>query len=228
MYTYAFFKTPTSPLKLPSGIRGCLEIISFQGLSALVEPELKAQDLPDTDEQLIQAVLIHDQIIRSVFEQITLLPLRFGICFRSTIALSEHLARHQQDYLQKLEQFQGKTEYCLQGIPLEPTPVRTPPNPINSFSQGGREYFLAKKQLHQLQIDHQQQQAQEWQQLVNTISQTYTEIHFAQSQPNRERIYILTHRTQSPQLQEKLEQWQNQSPHWQLTLGDAIPPYHFL
>ncbi|WRH68025.1 MAG: hypothetical protein RSE13_06995 [Planktothrix sp. GU0601_MAG3] len=50
MYTYAFFKTPTSTLKLPSGIRGCLEIIGFQGLSALVEPDLKAQDLPDTDE----------------------------------------------------------------------------------------------------------------------------------------------------------------------------------
>ncbi|CAD5952596.1 GvpW [Planktothrix agardhii] len=123
MYTYAFFKTPISPLKLSSGIRGCLEIINFQGLSALVETDLKAQDLPDTDEQLIQAILIHDQIIRSVFEQTTLLPLRFGICFPSDIALSEHLALHQQDYLQKLEQFQHKTEYCLQGIPLEPTPV---------------------------------------------------------------------------------------------------------
>lgn len=228
MYTYAFFKTPTSSLKLPSGIRGCLEIVSSQGLSALVEPDLNAQHLPDTDEQIIQAVLIHDQIICSVFEQITLLPLRFGTCFRSTIALSEHLALHQQDYLQKLEQFQDKTEYCLQGIPHEPTRVQTLPNPINLPLQRGRDYFLAKKQLHQFQIDYQQQQAQEWQQLVNTISQTYTEIHFAEGQPNRERIYILIHQTQSPQLQKKLDQWQNQSPHWQLTLGDATPPYHFV
>ncbi|BBD55630.1 GvpL/GvpF family gas vesicle protein [Planktothrix agardhii 1029] len=228
MYTYAFFKTPISPLKLSSGIRGCLEIINFQGLSALVETDLKAQDLPDTDEQLIQAILIHDQIIRSVFEQTTLLPLRFGICFPSDIALSEHLALHQQDYLQKLEQFQHKTEYCLQGIPLEPTPVLTQPNSINSSPQRGRDYFLSKKQFHQRQLEYQQQQAQEWQELVGTISQTYPENRFADSQPNRERIYILIDQTQTLQLQDQFNQWQSQSHHWQLSLGDALPPYHFL
>lgn len=229
MYTYAFFKTPTSPLKLPPGIKGSLEIISFYGLSALVEPNLQSHDLPDTDEQLIQAILIHDQIICAIFEQTILLPLRFGICFHTAASISEHLALHQQDYLQKLEQFQGKAEYCLQGVPLEPTPntpTQTPP--IDSSPQRGRDYFLAKKQLHQRQLEHQHQQTQEWQQLINTISQSYPETRFAESQPNRERIYILIPQTQAIQLQEQLNKWQDQSLHWQLTLGDAIPPYHFL
>jgi hypothetical protein len=229
MYTYAFFQTPTSPLKLPQGIRGSLQIINFQGLSALVEPDLKAEDLPDTDEKLMQAVLIHDQIICTVFQQITLLPLRFGICFSSATAIFEHLALHQQNYLQKLQQFQGKAEYCLQAVSLEPTPnTPTQTNPIDSPPQRGREYFLAKKQLHQRQLEHQQQQTQEWQQLVDTISQTHPEIRLADSQPSRERIYILIHQTKELKLQEQLNQWQSQSHHWQLTLGDAIPPYHFL
>lgn len=229
MYIYAFLKTPTSPLKLPPGIKGSLEIISNQGLSALVEPNLQAEDLPDTDEQLMQAVVIHDQITCVIFYQTSLLPVRFGTCFRSKIALFEHLVLHQQNYLHKLDQLQGKAEYCLQGVPLDPLPnTLTPTNPTDLPPLRGRDYFLAKKQLHHRQFQHQQQQTQQWQQLVEILSQTYPETSLADSQPNRERIYILIPQINEPKLQEQLKQWQSQYTHWQLSLGNALPPYHFL
>ncbi|VXD18906.1 Gas vesicle protein GvpW [Planktothrix serta PCC 8927] len=229
MYIYAFLKTPASPLKLPQGIKGCLEIINSQGLSALVEPDLQAEDLPDTDEQLMQSVVIHDQITCAVFYQTSLLPVRFGTCFRSETALFEHLALNQQNYIQKLEQLQGKAEYCLQGVPLDPSQNQPNlPNPTDSPSLRGRDYFLAKKQLHQRQLEHQQQQSQQWQQLIEIIGQTYPETLLADSQPNRERIYILIPQTNEIQLQQQLNHWHSQYTHWQLSLGQALPPYHFL
>jgi len=229
MYIYAFLKTPTSPLKLPPGIKGSLEIISSQGLSALVEPDLQAEDLPDTDEQLMQFVVIHDQITCAVFHQTSLLPVRFGTFFHSEIALFEHLALNQQNYIRKLEQLQGKAEYCLQGVPLDP-----PKNPLNQANSTdspplrGRDYFLAKKQLHQRQLEHQQQQSQQWQQLIDMISQTYAETRLADSQPNRERIYILIPLTNDLKLKQQLNHWHSQYTYWQLSLGEALPPYHFL
>jgi hypothetical protein len=38
----------------------------------------------------------------------------------------------------------------------------------------------------------------------------------------------LIDQTQTLQLQDQFNQWQSQSHHWQLSLGDALPPYHFL
>ncbi|MBE9144562.1 GvpL/GvpF family gas vesicle protein [Planktothrix mougeotii] len=229
MYIYAFLKTPTSPLKLPQGIKGSLEIISDQGLSALVEPNLQAEDLPDTDEQLMQAVVTHDQITCTIFHQTSLLPVRFGTCFRSKTALLEHLVLYQQNYFNKLDQLEGKAEYCLQGVPLDPPAnTLTQTNPTDLTPLRGRDYFLAKKQLHHHQLQQQQQQTQQWQQLLEVLCQTYPETYLADSQPNRERIYILMQQSNESKLQEQLKQWQSQYTHWQLSLGNAVPPYHFL
>lgn len=43
-----------------------------------------------------------------------------------------------------------------------------------------------------------------------------------------ERIYLLGDRQQAEQLQEKMLQWQSQCFHWEMSLGEALPPYHFV
>ncbi len=230
MYTYAFFKTPTSPLLLSQGIRGSLKIITSENLSAIVEPALGTDNLPDTDEQLMQAVLIHDQIIREAFQQTPLLPLRFGTCFSSESALVQHLQLHQQQYLDKLEQFQGQAEYLLKAVPLEFPSENLSLSKPNSPSPPlkGRDYFLAKKQLHQRQLEHQHQQNQQWHDWVNILRQSYPNLILPESQTTEQRIYLLIPQTQEPQLRDQLQQWQTQNVHWQLTLSEALPPYHFL
>ena len=79
LYTYAFLKTPTEKLKLPVGITNPVLLITSGTLSAVVEPEVCLDTLQNDEECLIQAVLCHDRVIYELFQQTTVLPLRFGI-----------------------------------------------------------------------------------------------------------------------------------------------------
>ncbi|HEY9747959.1 MAG TPA: GvpL/GvpF family gas vesicle protein [Allocoleopsis sp.] len=223
MYTYAFLNTPTHPLELPQGIDGALELVSCDRLCALVEPKLSFEALQENDAQLVEAVLIHDRVIRELFQQTPLLPLRFGTRFVSAEGLLTHLQTHGQDYLTKLTTFCGKAEYTLKLTPLVLAVESALPNETQ-----GREYFLAKKRRFQSQFEQQQQQTNEWQALVQAIALTYPNPVLGEAQDGSQRVYLLVSQQDEPQLYDYLEAWQAQCPHWELTLSEALPPYHFV
>lgn len=223
MYTYAFLNTPTHTLELPQGIEGVLELISCDRLSALVEPKLSFEALQENDAQLVEAVLTHDRVIRELFQQTPLLPLRFGTCFVSAEGLLAHLQTHNQEYLEKLALFGSKVEYTLKLTPL-PLAVESA---LPTETQG-REYFLAKKRRFQSQFEQQQQQTNEWQALVQAIALTYPNPVLGEAQDGSQRVYLLVSQQDEPQLYDYLEAWQAQCPHWELTLSEALPPYHFV
>ncbi len=41
-------------------------------------------------------------------------------------------------------------------------------------------------------------------------------------------IYLLVDRSQENQLYEAFSSWQLRCPSWQMSIGEALPPYHFL
>ena len=67
-----------------------LEWIESVGLAAVVEPELALETIEQDDSQLIQAVIGHDRVIQTLFQQITVLPLRFGTCFQDRESVINH------------------------------------------------------------------------------------------------------------------------------------------
>ncbi|MEB3882069.1 GvpL/GvpF family gas vesicle protein, partial [Lyngbya sp. CCY1209] len=140
MYVYAFLKTPRVPLNLPQGIENPVDLVTTDDLCALVEPNLGAENLPQTDdEELMRAVLAHDRVLCEVFEQTTLLPLRFGTCFHSEARLLEHMASERDRYSRQLDQLQGRAEYLLRGVPRDYVRPEPPTEPEPSQ---GRAYFL--------------------------------------------------------------------------------------
>ncbi|MBW4468541.1 MAG: GvpL/GvpF family gas vesicle protein [Pegethrix bostrychoides GSE-TBD4-15B] len=219
MYTYAFLAN-SQPLELPEGIWGSLELVQTESLAALVEPDLPAESLQQADRQLMQAVLSHDRIIQEVFQQATVLPLRFGTYFISRQGLVDHLKSHQQDYLTKLAQLSGKAEYTLK---LTPTPF--PENPIAADSKG-KEYFLAKKRLYQQQADWQQQQQSDLEALIAQASADYP-IRQGEAETHP-KLYLLSDQQREIELQQQLSRWQQQCSTWELVLSEALPPYHFV
>lgn len=222
MYTYAFLMSDVT-LDLPEGIWGSLELVAVERLAALVEPELPLAVLQQTDRQLMQAVLSHDRVIQDLFQQTTVLPLRFGTCFVSRQRLLEHLQFHQQEYLEKLTQLQGKAEYAVKLTPL-PLPEFAIPTEVQ-----GKDYFLAKKRRYQDQSEWQQQQQQELEQLHRLIQQRYVNaVRSNETADGIERIYLLHPHQAEQQLQTYLADWQDQSRCWSLTLGEMLPPYHFV
>jgi hypothetical protein len=222
MYTYAFLLNAKQPLELPEGIWGSLELISLAELAALVEPDL-ALDTLQSDRQLMQAVLSHDRVIQEVFQQTAVLPLRFGTCFISRQGLLDHLRAHQQKYLEKLIQLQDKAEYAIKLVPLS-FPETTIASEIK-----GKEYFLAKRQLYQKQADWQQQQQQEWQSLNSLMSEHYPEaVRGGEANDGAERFYVLRSPQEAQDLQAQLSIWQRQLHYWEMSLGEALPPYHFV
>lgn len=219
MYTYAFLST--IPPKLPEGIFGSLQIISADGLAALVEPDLAAESLQKNDQQLVQAVLSHDRVIRELFEQTTVLPLRFGTCFASRQGLIEHLETNSAEYLIKLAGLQDKAEYAL-----KLTPIAFPEATIGANVKG-KDYFLAKKEIYQAQAAWQSEQQRELEALFEAIAQQYPWMK-GEADNDIERIYLLGDRQSEPLLPTSLKTWRLHSAHWELILGEPLPPYHFV
>lgn len=221
MYTYAFLLNSGTPLDLPEGIWGSLELVGVADLAALVEPDLSVEPLQQSDRQLMLAVLSHDRVIQEVFQQTAVLPLRFGTYFVSRQGLLDHLRTHQHEYVDKLTRLQGKAEYALKLVPL-PFP-ETPALDLIARASFG------VKQLHQNHADWQQQQQTELQSLSSVISEFYPEAaRGGETNDGVERFYLLSSQQEEPLLQERLSYWQRQCPHWELSLGEILPPYHFV
>lgn len=223
MYVYALLKNPAHQLKLSSGIAGDLQIISANHLAAVAEPELATIEAIQTDDRrLMQAVLIHDRILCELFGQITILPLRFGTIFNSRSDLLAHLNQRQDEYIEKLQQFEGQAEYMLKAIPSD-----APAGAIDPDARG-KSYLLAKKKRYQIVQEFEDQQNREWDNLQQAIAQNYPNAILAEPQPNAERFYFLIPRSQSPLLRKNIQTWQQNYPTWQLQLGEPLPPYHFV
>jgi hypothetical protein len=223
MYTYAFFKTPKTDLQLvEDGIAGSVQILGTPTLSALVEPDLDLDQIQQDDGQLVQAVLAHDRVICELFWRTTILPLRFGTWFVTPESLLEHFELNQDTYLAKLNQFEGKAEYRLKLVPNEIV------QPELDVEVRGKEYFLAKKQRYQALVDQQTQQQQELKTLLNAIALAYPNYILHESQTGVEKLYLLVDREAEGMLYTQLQTWQTYCSQWELTLGEALPPYHFV
>lgn len=224
MYVYAFCKNHARELKLPSGIEGNLQIIPTKNLAAVAEPELATiQEIEKDERRLMQAVLTHDRILCELFSKITILPLRFGTIFTSREDLLTHLTQRQSEYLEKLQQLEGKAEYPLKVIPLEAPVASVDPE------ARGKSYLLAKKKRYQVVQEFHAQQNREWESLQQAIGQTYAHgIIIGEPQGNTQRLYLLISPDRAPLLWENVQTWQQNYPTWQLQLGNPIPPYHFV
>lgn len=221
MYTYAFCRTPLAPLALPHGLTEPVQMVTAAQLSAIVEP-VSLQHLQQDDTLLVQAALAHDRVIRTLCLQTTTLPLRFGTCFSSLQDLLAHLETHQQAYLSQLAQLEGKAEYTLKLTPVEQPEASIAPE------IKGKAYFLAKKQQYQTQLLYQQQQQVAIEQIEQAIVRAYPQYHCSEIDSGVKTMYLLVRCDRELQLCDRIQALQQQYPQWQLALGAALPPYHFV
>jgi len=222
LYTYAFLNTPDIPFSLPEGNTGELFLIHGSGISAVVEPGISLESVQTHDEQVIKMVLAHDRIIRELFQQITVLPLRFGTSFASPATLLNHIESHTEEYREKLDNIRGKTEYCLKLVP------RIFEEPVKSSVAGGRDYFLAKKQHFENQKNFIITQADEKSCAINLITQIYQSSVIVEDKGEEIRIYFLVSHQDKPLFLEQFLTWQEACLCWDFFLGEGLPPYHFV
>ena len=226
MYGYGFAHKPTSKLELPWGIAGKVELFEGDRLCALVEKNISLEELKSDEERLMRAVVAHDRAICELFRQTPILPLRFGTVFRSSSALLEHLSSCESEYLQKLARLAGLAEYSLRAIPLQ-APASSP------VQSKGKEYLLAKKQRYQARQNFQESQAADWEKVWEAIAAAYTDAILASPSGNassakERRVYFLAPQAEEPLLNQRLADWQQACPTWQLDLSEPLPPYHFI
>ncbi|WP_392535576.1 GvpL/GvpF family gas vesicle protein [Nostoc sp. C117] len=221
-YTYAFFNTPDFPVNLPSGNLGELLLINGKNISAVVEPGISLEVSQNNDEQVIKMVLAHDRVISELSCQITVLPLRFGTYFLSEDTLLNHIESHAQEYQEKLNNIQGKNEYTLKVIPQKVEEL------TKSSGINGRDYFLAKKQYYEQQKSFFPAQNEEKSHLINVISETYQSSAIVQEHVEEIRLHLLVDRYDQALLLEQVLSLQEKCPHWNFTLGEPLPLYHFI
>jgi len=221
-YTYAFFNTPDFPVNLPSGNLGELLLINGKNISAVVEPGISVEASQNDDEQVIKMVLAHDRVICELSRQMTVLPLRFGTYFISEDTLLNHIESHAQEYQDKLNNIQGKNEYTLKVIPHKVEELAQP------SGANGRDYFLAKKQYYEQQKSFFAAQNQEKCHLINLITETYQSSAIVQDHAEEVRFHLLVDHYDKALLLEQVLALQEKCPHWNLILGEPLPPYHFI
>jgi hypothetical protein len=238
MYIYAFLKSSANSLQLPPGIEGNLQIIETEtetrflpqaeNVVAIAEPGLTSLATIEQDEQrLMQAVVTHDRILCELFNQTTILPLRFGTIFRSSADLIAHLNQRQKEYLAKLNQFEGKAEYTLKVVPLDAPVTAADPE------AKGKAYLLAKKHRFSIVQEFQNQQNREWASLQQAIAHVASQkpgFYYVLGEPQgtTNRLYLLIPKNQESLLLEYVQTWQKNHPTWQLFLSESLPPYHFV
>ncbi|MFO7031901.1 gas vesicle protein GvpFL [Limnospira fusiformis CCALA 023] len=227
MYVYAFIKSQSISWKSVQGIYEPVVLLEAGALAAVVEPNLQAENLSaDNEEELMRAVLTHDRIVCQIFEETTVLPVRFGTCFDSEARLCEHLTTEGDRYFRQLEKLTGRAEYLLEAIP-QPFNQEKPFSDTTAPPTKGRDYFLQKKRLHQQRLNFEQQQEQQWQDFINAIASKYPIVQ-GKATEDAERIYLLIPRSQEVALVEWVAQQQQNIDLWEFSLGNAVPAYHFL
>jgi len=223
MYTYTFLRRSERPLALPIGIAGELTLFDTDRLSAVVEPELPFEALQGNDEALLRAALDHDRVIRDLFVQQPLLPLRFGTRFLSADGLREHLASHGEDYLARLDRLVGRAEYTLRLLPLE-----MPPEVPSATEVSGREYFLARKRRYEKHQAHEAAQSAQLEALVELVTSVAVACQSGESQEGLQRLHLLAEHAFADVMYEHLRSWQLETPDWKLEIEGPLPPYHFV
>jgi len=225
MYVYCFTSTPLSAVDLPVGIAGPLVLLTDQNLTAIAEPDIPLEKIQADEEQLLRAVVSHDRVVRHLFQQCTVLPVRFGTQFYTESDLIVHLRQNYVSYCQQIERLQGWAEYTITLVPTPADPVSS--TGANQTVLTGRDYLLAKKQRYQDQQIQQQQRSTELSKLSLAIAESYDRVISADPQAEMQRFHLLAEYPAN-QLLKRIAHWQQQFSHWQIQLGTALPPYHFV
>lgn len=222
MYTYAFLKIPTFNLTLPLGIAGPVQLFQVDDLGAIVEPDVSIETLQQNDQTLLQAIVQHDLVTQAIFQQTTILPLRFGTCFNSSAALQNCLASQRNTHLKKIAVLTGKAEYTLQLHP-QALPAASVTTDIK-----GKDYFIAKKQLYAAQAEWQQQQQAAVKEIVGAIAPIIESYRLSDSDNSSTKIYLLVQQAHLERLQHQLKAMAQHYPTWTVELSNPLPPYNFV
>ncbi|MGK7912906.1 MAG: GvpL/GvpF family gas vesicle protein [Synechococcus sp.] len=221
MYTYAFLTCPEHTLHLPAGINGRLELVYCDRMAALTEPDADFEQFQQDDDNLVQAALAHDRVMCAVFEQVPLIPLQFGTCFHSHQRLVDHLAKHQDTYLSKLDMLADCVEYCCKLTLLDS------PDPLSADRPAEQIMVSTLPPSKAQSVDDNNRVQAEKDDILARIAQTYPRL-VAHTQGDTERAYVLIQRTEAIELKEKVMRWRSQLHNWTLELGQPLPPYHFV
>jgi len=229
IYTFAILLAP-APSDLPLGLTGKpIQYFPSDRLIAVIEPDVDIEALKLLPEQsLMQAIVHHDRLICDLFNDRTLLPLRFGTAFVSIEALETYLEVESEKLFASLERLDGYAEFLITGTAIA-SKVEAAAN------LKGKDYLLAKRSQY-LQQEQWRSQLQEevitYRKVItdNLNSEIYKpEFQHVEIQGSEDvRVYALLPRSQVEQLQTTLRSWEAEHSHWQISWSQALPPYHFL
>lgn len=229
IYTFAILLAP-APSDLLMGLTGKpIQYLQSDLLIAAIEPNVDIEALKLLPEQsLMQAIVHHDRLICELFNQRTLLPLRFGTAFVSISALETYLKDESERLLASLQRLDGYAEFLITGSAIAPK-VET------SVNLKGKDYLLAKRSQY-LQQEQWRSQLQEEvldyrQTIIDSLNPDLykPEFQHVETQGSEDvRVYALLPRSQVKFLQDSVRSWEEEHSHWQIAWSEALPPYHFL
>jgi hypothetical protein len=234
LYTFAFFSDPV-PQANPPGINGNIKYLQVGNLVAAIEPDLDVQGLREVSEEvLLKAVLSHDRVICELFQDRTLLPLRFGTAFVSEAALRDYLHAHGRELSDRLQKLQNYAEYPIKAKFRSRSSQQDSSQTEAKPELKGKEYLLAKRDFYIQQQESRSLQQQECEDLINLLNAISVELEHPtkpriseQQNWDELRAFMLLKPGQLDLLQTAIDDWLIEHLSWQIEIADPLPPYHF-
>ena len=222
VYVYGVCRSQQAPTTLPLGLEQETQLVCVDDVAVIVEYGIDLEILQADDQRLLNAVLSHDRVVCDLFQQTTILPIRFGTQLASTEKLEAFISGEYQTYLDKLRALDQKCEYQIK---LQPEAITLPESPKNLK---GKDYFLAKKQRLQHQTAAQVEQQTELVTLFEQIHHLFPDAVDTTNEDGTAKVYVLLSNDETSTLKQQAKQWQAEATYWNLSLSEALPPYHFV
>ncbi|MEN9206060.1 MAG: GvpL/GvpF family gas vesicle protein [Thermostichales cyanobacterium DRC_bins_46] len=225
LYTFAFFCPPPQDIinhiQQIQGFQGSLEVYGTEEIAVAVEGIGDVEGLQRTDQALLRAALVHDQVIQGIFAHVPVLPVRFGTCFPTRERLMAYVREQGAGLAEQLRRLGDRAEYVLK-IQVVPPPSAEPTLP-----RTGTDYLLARRQQYLQQQRFQDNLQVESASLEGLWSQEWEYHKLPPQEQEWGRYVFLLTPEQAQRAQGLTQAWQQQHPHWHFLWGPPLPPYHW-
>ncbi|HET8781508.1 MAG TPA: GvpL/GvpF family gas vesicle protein [Pyrinomonadaceae bacterium] len=219
-YVYCLVEKLDTPVAV-SGISGAgVEVINLEGMSLLVS-RFEAESALVTPEN----VLTHDTVVRSVLNETTPLPFRFGSVVTEQ-QLASYMSTHRASLETKLAQLRGCLEMSVKII----SSTGKPESDSKRDDSGPGTAFLQQKQREIVGSERRSEQAREVADWLKLQVETYVRQEAVSLCPTEKLIVAAAHlisRDQVAEYRGRLSEARKTRPELHFLVSEPWPPYTF-
>ena len=202
-----------------------IQCLNFEHFTAIIQTDLDLTQLESQSEQdWIEFAIAYSRVQCEIFTKVrSMCPWSLRSAFFTDLTkLQQFLVTDQQLFLTKLQVLEGLGEFSLVAQ-FEPELAKS--QLTKQAEVKGRAYFSLRKQEFELN----QKISLEAKAIVDLVQADGSKVCWGKVREKEQiRSSVLLKLAEVDRVRERLYNWQESHPGWQIELGESLPPYSFV